>query len=247
MSNWMPCSNGLPNVPVTELVIYDDGTTRKIRAATFGRGVWQGDMAATCDAAVVVTGSLEGIRHYEASTSITSTSFVQGGIGTFVSFKSGNSVTLSEGFNVVDESEFLGFISPCGQGGIPSAKGISIDRSDPNASIILLRRMWDERDGLPYGSIDQLNSQNDKAYIRIEVKQKGKIQLYAARQVQDKLTTLYSGEVLEGHTKFELDLTRLPNEFHYLLLFYEGKLAHFQEMDLSIPPNPLNGGKLLHD
>ncbi len=233
MPNWMPWSNGLPNVPVTELVIYDDGTTKKIRAATFGRGVWQGDLAATCDAAVVVTGGLEGIRHYEASTSITSTGFIQGGIGTFVSFQSGSYITLSDGFNVVDDSEFLGFISPCGQGGIPSAQGgTGTDRSNPNSSIILLRRMWDKEDGLPYGSIKQIDINGNNAHIEFKLKKPGKVQLYAAREVQDKLETLYSGELSNGVHKMDFDISNLPHEFHYLLLFYEGKLAHFQEMDL---------------
>ncbi len=39
MTEWVPFSNGLPNVIVTELEIhYDEGT---ISAATFGRGVWE--------------------------------------------------------------------------------------------------------------------------------------------------------------------------------------------------------------
>ena len=234
MTNWMPWSNGLPNVPVTELVIYDNGTTRKIRAATFGRGVWQGNLPDTCDAAVIVTGGLEGIRHYEAATSITSTGFIQGGTGTFVSFKSGSYITLSDGFNVVDDSEFLGFISPCGQGGIPSAQGeIGINRSDPNSSIILLRRMWDQKDGMPYGSIDKLIVSNNQALINYRVKEGGNVQIYAAREMQEKLATLYSGDVAAGSHEINIDISNLPREFHYILLFYEGKLAHFQEMDLA--------------
>lgn len=234
MSNWMPWSNGLPNTPVTELVIYDDGTTKKIRAATFGRGVWQGNLAATCDAAVVVTGGLEGIRHYEASNTISSTAFIQGGVGTFVSFKSGSYITLSDGFNVVDDSEFLGFINPCGQGGIPGVQdGISIDRSNPNSAIILLRRMWDERDALPFGSIEVLSIENNRANLHLQIKEKGNAQLYAARAVQDNLITLFSGDVTAGNQDVDLDISSLPKAFYYLLLFYNGKLAHFQEMDLT--------------
>ena len=122
VSAWMPWSNKLPNTIVSDLVIFDDGTTKKIRAATFGRGVWESNLASTCDASVIVTGNLEGIMHYEATSSLSSSGFVQGGIGTFVSFRSGNYITLTDGFNVVDDSEFLGFISPCGNGGIPDAQ-----------------------------------------------------------------------------------------------------------------------------
>ncbi len=233
MTQWMPWSNALPNVPVTELVVYDDGVTKRIRAATFGRGVWQSNLAETCDAAVVVTGGLEGIRHYEASTSISSTSVVQGGAGTFVSFQSGSYITLTEGFNVVDDSEFLGFISPCGQGGIPSVQGEDpINRADPNSAIILLRRMWDPEDALPYASIDNIGFKGAYVQIDYKIKKAGRVEVVAARQIQDKLAVLYSGDTLSGKHSIDVDISNLPNEFHYLLLFYEGKLVHFQEMDL---------------
>lgn len=233
MTNWMPWSNGLPNVPVTEMRIFDDGTIQRIRAATFGRGIWYSNLAATCDAAIVVTGGLEGIRHYEASTSITSTAFIQGGIGTFVSFKSGGFITLSDGFNVVDDSEFLGFISPCGVGGIPSAQDpFEINRGDPNSSIILLRRMWNPETELPYGSIDIIEKENDGARITFSINKPGEVQVYAAKAVQEKLISLYSGEIEHGKHVFHADLSSLSDDVYYLLLFYEGKLAHFQELDL---------------
>ena len=232
MTQWMPWSNALPNVAVTGLVIFDDGTTKRIRAATFGRGVWESNLAATCDVSVIVTGGIEGMRHYEASTSITSSSFVQGGIGTFVSFKSGNYITLTDGFNVVDDSEFLGFISPCGQGGIPSVQDeeTELDRSNANSSIIPLRRMWDTKDELPYGAIDDLKVRDENALIKFHVKKEGKVQLYAAKGIQEKLATLFSGNVTAGGHEIKTDISALPHELHYLLLFYEGKLAHFQEL-----------------
>jgi hypothetical protein len=235
MPEWMIWSNGLPNVPVVELVIFDDGTNKKIRAATYGRGVWQSNLASTCDAAVIVTGNLKGIRHYEASTNITGgPGFVEGGLGTFVSFQAGSYITLTEGFNVVDDSEFLGFISPCGQGGIPSFDGNDVlNRADKNSSIIFLRRMWDPETGLPFGFIQQNEIQNNVAHIKYEINKPGKIQIVAARQIQEKLDVLHSGQASSGRHEINVDISRLPHEFHYLLLFYEGKLVHFQEMDLS--------------
>ena len=217
----------------TDLFIFDDGSTKLIRASTFGRGVWQSAMASTCDAAVVVTGGLEGIRHYEASTSITSSAFIQGGIGTFVSFKSGSYITLGDGFNVIDDSEFLGFISPCGTGGIPAAEDdFSINRSDPNSAIILLRRMWNPDTELPYGSIHSLLQQNNKAQVIFSIRQPGDVQLYVAKAVQEKLVSLYSGKTDAGKHEMNFDVSNLNHEEYYLLLFYEGKLAHFQELDL---------------
>ncbi len=42
MSSWMPYMQGLPNVVVDELEIYYP--TQKLRAATYGRGVWETDL-----------------------------------------------------------------------------------------------------------------------------------------------------------------------------------------------------------
>lgn len=45
-ANWIPFSTGLPNVVVTELEIYyaTNPANSRIRAATFGRGLWQSDL-----------------------------------------------------------------------------------------------------------------------------------------------------------------------------------------------------------
>lgn len=40
-SNWVSYNNGLPNVVVTELEIYYGGSPDKLRAGTFGRGLWE--------------------------------------------------------------------------------------------------------------------------------------------------------------------------------------------------------------
>jgi hypothetical protein len=233
MSNWMPWSNGLPNVPVTDLFIFDDGVTRKLRAATFGRGVWQSNLAETCDASIVVTGNLEGIQHYEASTSISSAADVEGGAGTFVSFKSGNYIVLTDGFEVIENSEFLGFISPCGQGGIPALQDDETAESrNSNSSIILLKRMWNKEDGLPYGYLHQLTREENQVRVQLKLRNRGKIELIAVQKIQEKLVPLFSGELAAGIHEAELDISSLPPDFHYLILFYEGKVADFQELDL---------------
>jgi PKD repeat protein len=48
-ANWVMFSNGLPNVVVTELEIYYNTNiaNSRIRAATFGRGLWQSDLFST--------------------------------------------------------------------------------------------------------------------------------------------------------------------------------------------------------
>jgi hypothetical protein len=247
MSNWMPWSNGLPNVPVTELVIYDDGSIKRIRAATFGRGVWSAIPASDCDASVVVTGNLEGVRHYEASSMISSTStFVEGGIGTYVSFKSGDHITLGEGFIVKDESVFLGFISPCGTGGIPVQGGGETSglRMDGGASVIPLRRMYDPEDGLPYGAVEAIRHTQDQIHMEFRIKGDGEVRLFAANGMQHALHNLYTGELPAGRHDLTVQTSHLKPEFQYLLLFYEGQLAHFEELDLRVKTEKVvTGGK----
>src|SRR5258706_10821253 len=43
LSNWVPFMSGLPNVPVFELEV--QVSAAKLRAATYGRGIWQSDLA----------------------------------------------------------------------------------------------------------------------------------------------------------------------------------------------------------
>ncbi|QQS35604.1 MAG: T9SS type A sorting domain-containing protein [Ignavibacteriales bacterium] len=46
-NNWASFNNGLPNVVVTELDIYYGGVTNKLRAGTYGRGLWETNIDAT--------------------------------------------------------------------------------------------------------------------------------------------------------------------------------------------------------
>lgn len=46
-NNWASFNNGLPNVVVSELDIYYGGGTNKLRAGTYGRGLWETDIDAT--------------------------------------------------------------------------------------------------------------------------------------------------------------------------------------------------------
>jgi len=99
--------------------------------------------------------------------------------------------------------------------------------------------MWDENDGLPYGSINIDEIKNKEATIELSVKNAGRVKLYAAQGIQEQLVILYNGELTSGKQLIKGDLSALSEEFYYILLFYEGKLAHFQEIDLRKPVNAL--------
>ena len=66
MANWMLFSNGLPPVDIRELEIYYDATpsNNRIKAATYGRGLWQSDLA------TVTVIDPTSLRAYEGSARV---------------------------------------------------------------------------------------------------------------------------------------------------------------------------------
>lgn len=120
IGDWMPFSNGLPVVEVTDLEINE--AAGLLRAGTYGRGVWQ---TPVYDGAC--TPNLNFSSHpastpafYSAGTSITSSASITG-VGSQVQYKAGQRITLTPGFriNASTDAKFLGYIGSCLSGGIP--------------------------------------------------------------------------------------------------------------------------------
>ncbi|MES2772740.1 MAG: 3-coathanger stack domain-containing protein [Bacteroidota bacterium] len=113
---WAPFMNGLPNTRVTDLEI-DGGL---LTCATYGRGRWFTNLYGSCVPDLDLTPANDpssptstGNQYYTASDSISSTRIIQGGAGTNVTYRAGNSVTLKQGFHAKVNNEFLGMIGPC--------------------------------------------------------------------------------------------------------------------------------------
>ncbi len=76
--NWtevgsVPIANGTPNgylpeVPVSGLLTFNDGTTKLLRAASYGRGVWQFPLTTTPDFAITVTNPTETVFAGQTAT-----------------------------------------------------------------------------------------------------------------------------------------------------------------------------------
>ena len=116
-ADWAPFYTGMPAAIVTDMWVADNGL---IYASTFGHGVWAASRYSACDVSIGITGSVEGLNFYEASTTASATSTSEGGAGTEVYVKSGGSVVLLPGFEVKAGSFFKGWIGPCNTGGIPT-------------------------------------------------------------------------------------------------------------------------------
>ena len=52
---WNVYASGLPQAPVTRLMVYDDNQTEVLRAATYGRGIWQANLVTSGFAPTAVT------------------------------------------------------------------------------------------------------------------------------------------------------------------------------------------------
>ncbi|CAN5503919.1 hypothetical protein BH10BAC3_BH10BAC3_12270 [soil metagenome] len=128
-SYWAPYMNGLPNTRVTDLEIGGGLLT----CATYGRGRWFTNLYASCVSALDLTvandpasGPVTGYQYYTAGSTITSNRQVQGGTGTDVTYRSGNSITLTEGFNAKINNDFKAIIGPCFPGG-PAPMSVATD------------------------------------------------------------------------------------------------------------------------
>ncbi len=117
MDDWMPYKNGLPNAPVTDLVL--DQPNSKIHCATFGRGIWTNSLVESCPLFLTISGAQSGYRFWQATDYINSTAQIVGTENATVHFQAGNHVLLMPGFTAERTSTFSARIRPCGAGGIP--------------------------------------------------------------------------------------------------------------------------------
>lgn len=123
--NWIPFTNGLPHVPVTDLQI--NYTNLTLKAATYGRGIWQSDLYQPCNLTVLINFNIfQGQYNFEASSAISANSIINGNLGTRVTMKAGNKITWSPGFRASNGSYIRAAIGPCGSGVLSSTTDSTI-------------------------------------------------------------------------------------------------------------------------
>jgi photosystem II stability/assembly factor-like uncharacterized protein len=122
LGDWVPFSNNLPVVEVTDLEIHD--AAGLLRAGTYGRGIWETSIYNNCLSTLTINtanASPHMPYYFQAGQTITSTA-THSGTGANVFYKGGNSVTLSPGFTAkgTGGNVIKAAIGPCG-GGVPTA------------------------------------------------------------------------------------------------------------------------------
>jgi hypothetical protein len=116
-------------VPVSEMFFVTEAGVTYIYVGYYGRGIWKSQKFTGCASTVTLTSHLEGPRFYQASSSITSSSLIDGYAGTRVHFQSGNSITLITGFEGKKELSSLDLFCPCNTGPFPDANDVETDCS----------------------------------------------------------------------------------------------------------------------
>jgi hypothetical protein len=113
INKWISFNNGLPLCRVQEL--YINYTSRKLIAATYGRGIFMTDLYyGFCDPTVTLTGSVHQNYTYSAGTQLTSTQTIYGGANSAIQYYSGNTVTMQPGFVAKSGSRFVAAVAGCG-------------------------------------------------------------------------------------------------------------------------------------
>jgi photosystem II stability/assembly factor-like uncharacterized protein len=122
LGDWIPFSNNLPVVEITDLEIHD--ALGLLRAGTYGRGIWETSLYSNCLSSLAITTANTAPHqpyYFQTSQTITSTA-LHSGTGANVFYKAGNAVTLSPGFNAkgTGGNVIKASIGPC-DGGVPNA------------------------------------------------------------------------------------------------------------------------------
>jgi hypothetical protein len=120
LGDWIPFSNNLPVVEITDLEIHD--ALGLLRAGTYGRGIWETSLYSNCVSSLAITTANTAPHqpyYFQTSQTITSTA-LHSGTGANVFYKAGNAVTLSPGFTATatNGNVIKAFIGPC-DGGVP--------------------------------------------------------------------------------------------------------------------------------
>lgn len=223
-NDWTPYYNGLPRVPVSALVINQGAGL--IRAATYGRGIWQAPLFSPCDVNIFLSGAQASNQFYEVSNQINSNASVVGGSGTNIIYRAGNEVVLSPGFEVYETNTFRGYIGPCETSPVPLAKMAQkpwlSSYSLPASSTSLL----------PHGSIALLNLGDSSMNVQVNAVDTGNfiITLTSASE-DDWLTNREMTITKTGIQREEINLPALPPGKYLLQLFFNRRLVHYQEVE----------------
>lgn len=129
LGGWIAFRNNMPPSPVTDLRI--NHGSGMIRAATYGRGIWESPLYSNCNASLALSGTQSGYQFHQTSSTISFTAQANQGYGSELHLKSGI-ITFSEGTRIGNGTYLRAYVGPCGSG-VPTAGIFSIIENAANA------------------------------------------------------------------------------------------------------------------
>ena len=224
MTDWVPFFNNLPYVPVTDLIISE--AENRIRAATFGRGIWSSDLYSTCVTDLSVTGTLEGQEFYEASNSINSTAALLTSEGSKVQMRGGNEVLLQDGFTAREMTQFKAMIGPCGSSGVAGFRITSAD-----SSVKLPSRQYLPPQGGKKSMIHVLSTANNEISFEINQEQNGETDILLTDEAGNIIHQKKFASSSIGKWQNTISIPgRLPAGIYFINVLLDKRVEHLQEV-----------------
>jgi hypothetical protein len=223
MSDWVPFYNNLPYVPVTEIIISE--AENRIRASTFGRGIWSSELYSTCAADLNVAGTISGQKFYEASNNISSTASLLTSEGTKVQMRGGNEVKLQDGFSSREVTQFKASIGPCGSGGVA---GFLMPEND--SAVTLSPQQYLPPSGGIRSLVHIISSANNEVRFQVNQKRNG---------ITDMILTDANGKIIstkkfpssaKGEWADSISTYGLAKGMYYLQAVLDNRVEHIQEI-----------------
>lgn len=227
-SDWTPYFNDLPRVPVTDLVIHQ--ASSKIRASTYGHGIWETGLFTTCDADLNLAGYIAGEKFYQVSNDITSNATITGADGTIVTTRAGHEIVLSDGFTVTERNTYNGVLGGCETSPAYPRTAKAFDsipsfmsRIDQGDSTTIYR----------YGYLYLSDQNSNTATLNINAVITGDFLVIITNKNAD-FQYYSSTETIAAQTTITKTLNLSPFETgkYFIQLYHQGKLVHVQELNI---------------
>lgn len=221
MNDWVPFYNNLPYVPVTDLVISE--ADNRIRAATFGRGIWGSDLYSTCAVNLNISGTLEGQEFHEASNDITSNAALLTSEGTKVQMRGGHEVLLQDGFTARENTQFRAAIGPCGSGGVAGFRMTS-------AGMQLPARQYLPPAGGKKSLVHVRSVSGGAAQLEINQNEDGETTLVVTDESGTIITQQSIPESRKGRWEHTISTAGVKPGFYYVNVLLNKRVEHRQEL-----------------
>jgi hypothetical protein len=225
MSDWVPFYNGLPYVPVTDIVISQ--AEDRIRASTFGRGIWSSDLYSSCVANLALNGTYAGRDFHEASNGITSAGIIQLSEGSKVQMKGGFEVRLMPGFTAQETTQYRAAIGPCGTNG-----GVSLFDAGGNTTAHMIEKA---PVGLRNMALVHVLKQGKQPVLQVTGKMTGSISFSLRDEDGMELQNWPAQSRSAGEFQETLTISSAVMAkpgLYFIHVLYNGVSQHMQELEL---------------